>query len=616
MKRSQIRILIVDDDMSIGKALLEAVNRAGYQGFLYNSSAKAITAATATDFHCFIVDCMLPKMNGVDLVEELQQNRESKAKVFMMSGIYKDKAFMKDAIDRTKAEAFFAKPFDLNHLLETLNKTFSKTISDGPALLALYREAALTRDDVLDVIETESTIKALHLPMLYKRLQSTDVTGELSLTSATGDQSSVNFFQGKITTVRTPDKESYFGVMAAGLGYVTPEDVTEALQDNSGKMLGAKLIDSLSLSPHAIQVIMEEQLALRLSQTVSDGAVKVSWTDKPLPLPDYSLTKERFETLLADWTRSKVQTEVIRSELDQFGNYEIEGHFHQHIQDVDTLADLISHADFVDKPDLPYLLRQLFMGNAHLKAKAQAKEDFSFLQKRMNNLLEIFKTKNYLQILGIGEKAQTLEIRKAYAELSELHHPNRLPRNAPAHIRALSEQVFAIIDKAFQTLQDDESRNRYVLSIQTHRAQEFLKHEPMFRAAILEVQNGRFEDAATRFQQLIDRKIEFKDLLSYRIWAGVKLDRHYQEITLEEIPPEERHSAPYMMAKAVFFRSRGQGAKALEAIRTALVIDPRMPAARSELESINRAMEESGNSTIIQEVTNVFFRKGKPRKGA
>ena len=94
MKRSRIHILIVDDDVTQGKALQETFKRAGYQATLCDSSVKAITAAQRTEFHGLFVDCMLPKMNGVDLVEEIVGlNPGHEPKTFLYSGIFKDKAF-------------------------------------------------------------------------------------------------------------------------------------------------------------------------------------------------------------------------------------------------------------------------------------------------------------------------------------------------------------------------------------------------------------------------------------------------------------------------------------------------------------------------------------------
>lgn len=106
MKRNKIQVLIVDDEQAQGRALEEAFKRKGYSAVWVNSSVNALTQAQRQEFHCIIVDCLLPKMNGVDLAEEIVGLAVRKPKVILYSGIYKDKKFIKDATDRVKAVSF------------------------------------------------------------------------------------------------------------------------------------------------------------------------------------------------------------------------------------------------------------------------------------------------------------------------------------------------------------------------------------------------------------------------------------------------------------------------------------------------------------------------------
>jgi hypothetical protein len=106
-------------------------------------------------------------------------------------------------------------------------------------------------------------------------------------------------------------------------------------------------------------------------------------------------------------------------------------------------------------------------------------------------------------------------------------------------------------------------------------------------------------------------------LRSYRIWAGLKIDRTYRDITLDQVPPEERHTAPYMMACGIYFRSKGKVQKAVEAFRNAHILDPRLNVARSELKSLLSELERRGARTAIREVSSVVESLfGKTRRGA
>ncbi|MGE0527585.1 MAG: hypothetical protein AB7P49_11015, partial [Bdellovibrionales bacterium] len=458
----------------------------------------------------------------------------------------------------------------------------------------------------------------IHFPMLLKRIQKSRLTGDLTLISSVGDVSAVSFFNGDVFAVRTPDKDSYFGGLAVGFGFVSPEDVLAALRNSTGgKLLGQKLIESFSLSPHAINLILEEQLALRLSQTLRNGVVSLQWINKSFPTPEYSLRPHRLEELAVDWTRSKIESTWVKSAFAIWGDHGIQGHYHPHINSANSIDQLFSHADFVENQDLTYFFRQLINGNATLGSRTGDERNWTFLERRLDQLLSDFKDMNYFQILGVGEKAKSLELNKAFNDLKGYYDPKELGPGCPPAILVKCTKVFQYIETAYKTLGDDKTRERYFRQEQSKRGQRLLESEPVFRAAIHELLAGDAKEAAKKFQGLLDQKLEFKDLRSYRIWAGLRGNKHFSSLTLDQVPPEERHSAPYMMAKGVYYRSRGHLQKALEAFRTAHVLDPHMTIARSELEELKKDIERRGNRVLLKEVTSIVEGLlGRSRRGA
>lgn len=616
MKRNRLHILIVDDDATQGKSLVEAFTRAGYQATWCQSSVQALTQVQRSEFHAMLVDCMLPKMNGVDLVEEILQLGISKPKVFLFSGIFKDKKFIKESIERTGAVEFFDKPLDLSQVLARVEDSLrADALDDEPPLLALYQAESPAGPELVRLIERESPMSSIHLPAIFRLLQKTNLTGEMTLINAIGDMNSIGFWEGKIFYVRTPDKDSFFGGLAVSFGFVSPDDVMDALKNPGKGLIGQKLIQSFALSPHAIHVIMEEQLALRLSQTLQGGVVSLQWSNKRFATPDYALNPVRYENLALDWVHSKLTADEIRSQLLLWGTFKVKGDYHHSLSDEMALNDLLAHPEFKSKRDIEYLFRNLITGKAVIGARGEETRNFAFLEGRLDKLLQDYKEQNYFQILGVGEKAQTSELNKAYAELQEYFDPQRLPNDCPPSLLVKCSKVFHQIQNAYQTLSDDIRRNTYMLQQQNRRAQEMLETEPVFRAAILELQNGHPREAAKKFQSLLDRKLEFRDLKSYRIWAGLKTDRNFKDLTLDQVPPEERHSAAYMMARGVYYKTRRQYQKSLESFRSAHVLDPRLTIAKAELKKLITELDARGNKDLLSEVTsvveNLFGKIGK-----
>ena len=61
MSKRKFNVLIVEDDPTQGRSLNEAFTRAGYHSVLAPNGEQALAHAQRTEFHCLLVDCMLPR---------------------------------------------------------------------------------------------------------------------------------------------------------------------------------------------------------------------------------------------------------------------------------------------------------------------------------------------------------------------------------------------------------------------------------------------------------------------------------------------------------------------------------------------------------------------------
>lgn len=107
MLKQDIKILLVEDDESLGRSLEESFKRAGYSCRWVPSPDDALTAFKISDFSVIILDCMLPKINGVQLAQSLRQTGGKNFKIFLISGIFRDRSFINDAVYKTQASGFF-----------------------------------------------------------------------------------------------------------------------------------------------------------------------------------------------------------------------------------------------------------------------------------------------------------------------------------------------------------------------------------------------------------------------------------------------------------------------------------------------------------------------------
>src|SRR4051812_25820951 len=103
MKKNEIKILIVEDDKTFAEALRQVLTKIGYLVTVAHNPNDALTAQKQQLFAVTIIDCLLPKISGVDLALKMRGEGGLAGPLFLMSGIFKDKNFIKDAVSKTGA---------------------------------------------------------------------------------------------------------------------------------------------------------------------------------------------------------------------------------------------------------------------------------------------------------------------------------------------------------------------------------------------------------------------------------------------------------------------------------------------------------------------------------
>jgi FixJ family two-component response regulator len=83
MPASGGRILVVDDDESVCRALARLLRSFGFEVHTYGSAAEVLAAGVPEDTRCLVVDVRMPEMGGVELCEQLEATGCRVPKVFV-----------------------------------------------------------------------------------------------------------------------------------------------------------------------------------------------------------------------------------------------------------------------------------------------------------------------------------------------------------------------------------------------------------------------------------------------------------------------------------------------------------------------------------------------------
>lgn len=135
------KILIVDDDASIGRLLGEALEIEGYQPIIYTHPKDVLAISQQETFDLAFVDINLPEMSGLDLAAALKRHDPMREMVIITGyGSIQDEM---DAIS-AGASDYLRKPFSLDDLNLCLERFQSRK-----ALKARLRKVELRYRDLV-----------------------------------------------------------------------------------------------------------------------------------------------------------------------------------------------------------------------------------------------------------------------------------------------------------------------------------------------------------------------------------------------------------------------------------------------------------------------------------
>jgi len=127
------RVLVVDDEPQILRALQMKLRSEGYEVDTAETAAEALAAAAARVPEAVILDMLLPDGRGTDVCRELRQ--WSAAPVLMLSAVGDERE--KIAALDAGADDYVTKPFSVDELLARLRAALRRTAPAGDPVLQI-----------------------------------------------------------------------------------------------------------------------------------------------------------------------------------------------------------------------------------------------------------------------------------------------------------------------------------------------------------------------------------------------------------------------------------------------------------------------------------------------
>ncbi len=113
------RILVVEDDAPIREVVRRILNREGYAIDEAGDGQEALTKVKADHYGAIVLDLMLPKLSGYEVLDYLTRERPNSKCVVIISAAPEREI---NKADPTIVKAVLRKPFELQDLVQAVDR--------------------------------------------------------------------------------------------------------------------------------------------------------------------------------------------------------------------------------------------------------------------------------------------------------------------------------------------------------------------------------------------------------------------------------------------------------------------------------------------------------------
>ena len=624
MKQEEIKILIVEDNTTFGESIKEALIQTGYTNtFLALTPDEALYYNKIHFIHCFVIDCLLPQMQGLELALKLKGKEESdsnKKYFFFMSGIFQKSDVFDEIKQKIDTQTFFSKPFSPETLISQIDQCFAKYRKTKTNLVdLLFTQKELSIKERLSILSNIRQIHGFTLPQVVRLLDFGKISGVLNL-STDNNKQYIYFSEGKITFIELNQKQmkDLFGDLLIKKNILSFEELQPFFDvEENGKRIGERLVAANLISPHIIQILTREQIGIRFMHLIQNTYYNINFQETPHSSTDKKATKINQKELLKIYTKYlkvKIPITYIKNIYLNRLNDQIHANSNFTLSDFSTSTfektmDILmsirdeSHSLLSLLNKYPNCVNEVyFMVHLLLLSRQgylQITKDGETAQVkvlRLKKVLNNLKNQSHFEVLNVSEQANISEIKQAYKELSVIFYPNAVNSLGSKEIKNLLTNIFHKIKTAYDILSNAKKRKDYELSLEYKNLTVVLESKQIFLEAKKALDVNNKKTALELFRKIM--KIDTSPpphILLYFIWSKIanfssqNSSEQVKEINscFDKIPPEYRNTALFYFVKGLFYKILDNKEMAISHLKYACHLDPNFVKAKQEMRALS-----------------------------
>lgn len=119
------RVLVVDDEVSLAKIMRKQLEVSGFEVLVASDGEEALVKARELHPDLMVLDMMLPKLSGLEVCATMKQDAELRRIPILMVTARAKREDCQTAL-KQGADAYLAKPFELEDFVENIKRLLSK----------------------------------------------------------------------------------------------------------------------------------------------------------------------------------------------------------------------------------------------------------------------------------------------------------------------------------------------------------------------------------------------------------------------------------------------------------------------------------------------------------
>jgi ActR/RegA family two-component response regulator/tetratricopeptide (TPR) repeat protein len=646
MKKTDINILIIEDDKTMRASLVEAFQRKGFKAVAVGKPDEAESVVKIKPFHAVISDVMLPGKSGVDLVIRLKENLVENATIVFISGIYKDRGFAQEAIKKTEALEYFSKPFQIDEVVGLVEKKLNEFVEapkvDLHSLLATPFASQRERRKALDHVEE---LLGYDLPFVFCILMDSESSGHLNIVDSQQNIYGVTFAKGGIAKFDSEATILFTRKMLVQHGFITEQDLAELKTKASGIDLAKSLVDQGLMSPHVPGLVKLESTISEMDRLVGSTKFKINFVqDRRVKDDGDNVDAAVFSKPLHDIIERAMPVEWLKSFYSTWAGHPISlgpqyGDLHQYLsyglfkktaamlellrKEV-TIEDLIAQCSQIPESDLYKALHFLMLKRILVFQEAKRVKNLDDHVNRLKSMHSALVGKNPIQVFqyfGLNENPKPNDVARIYKEFAKSHHPDTLPQAVSAEIKKLNHDLFSHVSSAYETLSNEERKQKFFSEIKQADAEKQIKSDELVTIGATALMRGQYPEALPVLEAAYQLYVSERSQLHYW-WVLFKIEGKMTDALAIQVETGLRNMSQGMKKTPLWIFVNGLLKRYMCDLRTArnefekvLVLDSNFMDARRELanmkaETLNKKSTDLLTGDLSAVMKNLFKKKG------